>query len=415
MSLADERAQTKAGEQVNDNIFVSEQVNATSYALGAQKSQIRDIFTYACTRKEQIGADKVFDFSLGNPSVPAPLEVQEAICEALTLPSHQLHGYTAAQGALPAREAVAAVLCQRHGSSITADDLYLTCGAAASLSISLHALLNPGDEVMVIAPYFPEYKVWIEAAGATCVEVAADTTTFHLDLNNIEAALSSKTRAIILNSPNNPTGVVYSKAELCALAELLQAHCRKNPLVTLIADEPYRELVFGVEVPWIPSVYAATIVCYSYSKSLSLPGERIGWVLVPASHPYHDQLIYAVAGAGRALGFVCAPSLFQHVITKCAGVLPDLESYEHNKNLLCKGLHAAGYTFVEPQGAFYLWLRALEPNSQAFFETARTFELLPVPSTSFGCEGWVRLGFCVSSKTIKDSLPAWAALALHYS
>lgn len=391
-------------------------INQKSYAYGAQKSAIREISAYAQERKAQIGAENVFDFSLGNPSIPAPDAVRFSIEKNLSLPATLLHGYTPAPGLPAAREAVAASLCRRFGDgTATAADLYLTCGAAASLSITLGALVNPGDEVIVIAPYFPEYRVWIETAGATCVEVMADAATFQIDVAAVAAALTERTKAVIVNSPNNPVGSVYARENLSALADALRAaEERFGTQIYVISDEPYREIAYGVEVPWVPSVYERTIVCYSYSKSLSLPGERIGWVLVPPATPEHDELVLAIAGAGRKLGFVCAPALFQRVLADCVDVPSDVAAYDENRRALTEGLSALGYEFIEPEGAFYLWVKALEPDANAFFERARALELLPVPSDSFGCPGWVRVGYCVSHETIVSSLPAWKKLAESY-
>lgn len=390
-------------------------INEKSYAYGAQKSSIREIAAYGSARKAQIGAENVFDFSLGNPSIPAPESVRASIARALELPPTQLHGYTPAPGLPAAREAVAASLNRRFGTSYAAGDIYLTCGAAASLSISFHALVNPGDEVIVIAPYFPEYRVWIETAGATCVEVMADPETFQIDVPAVAAAINERTKAIVINSPNNPVGSVYAQKNLEDLAAALHdAEKRLGTKIYLVSDEPYREITYGAEVPWVPAIYDRTIVCYSYSKSLSLPGERIGWVLVPNTNPEHDRLVLAVAGAGRKLGFVCAPALFQHVVIDCVDEPTDVEAYAENRRALTEGLSALGYEFIEPQGAFYLWVKALEPDANAFFERAKALELLPVPSDSFGCPGWVRVGYCVSKETIVNSMPAWKKLAESY-
>lgn len=391
-------------------------INEASRAYGAQKSSIREISAYANARKAEIGAENVFDFSLGNPSIPAPDAVRASIERALALPATQLHGYTPANGLPAVREAVAASLCRRFGEkTASAGDLYLTCGAAASLSITFHAIVNPGDEVIVIAPYFPEYRVWIETSGATCVEVMADAKTFQIDVAAVAAAITPRTRAIVINTPNNPVGSVYSRENLDALAAALRdAEKRLGTTITIVSDEPYREITYGAEVPWVPALYDRTIECYSYSKSLSLPGERIGWVLVPPTNPEHDDLVFAVAGAGRKLGFVCAPALFQRVLADCVDCPTDVEAYAENRRALTDGLARLGYEFIEPEGAFYLWVKALEPDAGAFFERAKALELLPVPSDSFGCPGWVRVGYCVSHETIVNSMPAWEKLAASY-
>lgn len=396
-------------------------INEKSYAYGAAKSSIREIFAYGMARKAEVGEENVFDFSLGNPSIPAPDAVRESLARSLELPPVQLHGYTPANGMAPAREAVAASLTHRFQAECgdapvaSADDLYLTCGAAASLSITFHALVNAGDEVIVIAPYFPEYKVWIETADATCVEVLADQHTFQVDAEAVRAAINEHTKAVVINSPNNPVGAVYTRETLNALAAVLRE--REEALGTaiyLVSDEPYREITYGAEVPWNPAIYDRTIVCYSYSKSLSLPGERIGWVLVPPTNPEHDQLVLAVAGAGRKLGFVCAPAIFQRVLMDCVDIPSDVDAYARNREALTEGLTRLGYEYVEPDGAFYLWVKALEPDAEAFFEKCKALDLLPVPSDSFGCPGWIRIGYCVSYETIVNSMPAWEKLAAQY-
>lgn len=390
-------------------------INEKSYDYGAAKSSIREIAAYGAARKAEVGAENVYDFSLGNPSIPAPDAVRASIARSLELPPTQLHSYTPAAGLPAVREAVAASLNRRFGTSYGPGDLYLTCGAAASLSICFHALANAGDEIIVIAPYFPEYRVWIETAGAACIEVMADANTFQIDNAAVAAAITPKTKAVVINSPNNPVGSVYSEENLKALADVLRE--REEALGTniyLIADEPYREITYGDVVPWVPAIYDRTLVCYSYSKSLSLPGERIGWVLVPDTNPDHDELVLAIAGAGRKLGFVCAPAIFQRVIADCVDEPSDVEAYARNREALTKGLSELGYEYIEPQGAFYLWMKALEPDAQAFFEKCKALDLLPVPSDSFGCPGWVRIGYCVSYDTIVNSMPAWAKLKAQY-
>lgn len=391
--------------------------NPAYYELGAQGSSIRELFAYGQARKAQIGDDKVFDFSLGNPSVPAPAEVKEAIIAALEEPSLALHGYTPAQGLPSTRDAIAAKLNRDHGTDYTAADLYLTMGAAAALDASINAVCEPGDEVVVIAPFFPEYRMWIENAGCTCVLSPADPATMYPVPADVAARVTERTRAIIVNSPNNPSGAVYPREVLEQLASVLsEASERNGRTIYLIADEPYREIAYaGVEVPWVPSIYANTIVCYSYSKSLSLPGERIGYVLVPNTMPDHKEVYAAVCGAGRALGYVCAPSLIQKVAEKCCDLPSDVAAYAENRDLLYGALTEMGYECVEPQGAFYLWVRALEPDAKAFSARARdNHELLLVPSDDFGLPGWVRISYCVSKDVIERSLPAFRALIEEY-
>lgn len=391
-------------------------INEAMYARGAESSKIREIFTYACERKAQIGADKVFDFSLGNPSIPAPEAVRSSIERSLAeCAPEELHGYTPAPGLPATRKAVAASLNRRFGTSYSMDDIFMTVGAAASVSCALHALTSPGDEVIVVSPYFPEYKVWIESCGCTCVEAPAKPYTFRLSVGSIMEAITPRTAAIIVNSPNNPTGSVYSREVLQRLANCLNEvnRSREQP-VFLISDEPYRELTYGAEVPWVPGIYENTVVCYSYSKSLSLPGERVGWVLVPPACFESARVMAAIAGSARALGFVCAPALFQRVVADCVDEPCNVEAYNRNRLLLVNELGEMGYSVVEPEGAFYLWVRALEPDAEAFCERAKRFELLPVPSDSFGVPGWVRVGYCVSYDTIVNSLPAWRALMDSY-
>lgn len=390
-------------------------INDVMYARGAESSKIREIFSYGLERKAQIGADKVFDYSLGNPSVPAPDAVRASIERSLELPAEQLHGYTPAPGLPEARAAVAASLNRRFGTSYTMGDVFMTVGAAASVSMSIHAITTPGEEVIVIAPYFPEYAVWIEKAGAACVEVLADQKTFQVDPAAVAAAITPRTAAVIIDSPNNPTGAVYTAETLEALAAVLrQANEGREQPIFLISDEPYREIVYGAEVPWVPSIYEHTIVCYSYSKSLSLPGERVGWVLVPNTCPLADRVMPAIAGAARTLGFVCAPALFQRVVADCVDEPSDVEAYARNRTVLTQALSEYGYTYVEPDGAFYLWVKALEDDAEAFCERAKAYELLPVPSNSFGVTGWFRLGYCIDYDVIVNSLPAWKQLAEEY-
>ena len=297
------------------------------------------------------------------------------------------------------------------------DHVLVSASSCLGMSLAMFAILDPGDEVIVIAPYFPEYRVWIEKAGCTCVEALADEDTFQLSVDNVLKAIADKTAAVIIDSPNNPTGAVYTRDTLTRLANVLrEANAQRDPEnpIMLISDEPYREIVYGAEVPWVPSIYENTVVCYSYSKSLSLPGERVGWILVPNTNPQAARLMPAVAGAARTLGFVCAPALFQRVIIDCIDEPSDVEAYARNRTALTDALTEYGYTYVEPDGAFYLWVKALEPDANAFCERAKKYELLAVPSDSFGMPGWFRLGYCVSYETIVNSLPAWKQLADEY-
>ena len=342
-------------------------INEKMYGLGDEPSAIRELFAYGMARKAEIGAENVFDFSIGNPSVPAPELVRETMLELLDMDPVALHAYSPAAGLPEVKEAIAAYLSERYDTTATSGHLYLTAGAAAALASSIAAVTHPGDEVVVVSPYFPEYRTWIEAAGCTIVEVPAAVPSFQPDIEALRAAIGPKTSAVIINTPNNPVGAVYTRESLEALAAMLREReeVLGRPLY-LISDEPYREITYGIEVPWVPSIYARTIVCYSYSKALSLPGERIGWVYVSDAADDGDAVAVAVAGAGRALGYVCAPVLLQRVAARCVGEPSDVAAYAENRRLLTEGLSALGYEYVEPDGAFYLWVRALEEDAQAF-------------------------------------------------
>lgn len=389
--------------------------NETMYERGNAPSAIRELFAYGMERKDQIGEDKVFDFSIGNPSVPAPDSVAETIRELADMAPAQLHAYSAAQGLESTRTAIAENLNKRFGTHYTADNLYLTMGAAACLSACFTALIEPGDEIIVIAPYFPEYRIWIEFAGGVCVEVPAREDNFQIDLDALEQAITEKTKAVVINTPNNPVGTVYTRETLEGLADVLvQAEQKFDHDIYLISDEPYRELTYGVEVPWVPAIYPNTLVCYSWSKSLSLPGDRIGYVLVP--NEVHDsrEVYLAVCGAGRSLGYICAPVFFQRVIERCVDEPTNVEAYAVNREILTHALDELGYEYIEPDGAFYLWIKALEPDAQAFSNKAKEHELLLAPSDSFGVDGWVRAGYCIDKSTIEHSIPAFAALKADY-
>lgn len=391
-------------------------LNETMYELGSKSSVIRELFAYGLERKKIVGADKVYDFSLGNPSIPAPAEVKQALMELLDEPAETLHGYSPASGDPEVRRVLAESVNRRFGTGFTAENFYMTVGAAASLNISINAVADPGDDFITFAPFFPEYTVWVENARANMVVVPADTKSFQIDFEAFEKLLSPKTKGIIINSPNNPSGVVYSEETIERLAALLEQKQKEyGTTIYLITDEPYREIVYdGVTVPYVTKYYANTIVCYSYSKSLSLPGERIGYIIVPDEMEDSKRVMAAVAGAGRALGYVCAPVLFQRAVAKCAEVTGDISAYARNRDLLYKGLTELGYECVRPQGAFYLFVKSPEPDANAFSERAKKYDLLIVPSDSFGCPGYVRISYCVAEETIVDSMPAFAALMKEY-
>ena len=384
--------------------------NKTAYGLGSVRSYIREVFEYGRQQAKIVGEENVFDYSLGNPSIPAPEKVNESIINTLkTESSIKVHGYTSGPGDDCIREAVAKNLTERFGKVIRPANLFFTCGAAPALMTALTALACEDSEVIAIAPFFPEYKPFIESSGNKFVMVPADTTSFQIDLAALESLVNEHTQGIIINSPNNPSGVVFSKETLEKVGAILGAAAEKygHPIY-IIADEPYRELVYdGVEVPFIPNVYKDTIVCYSWSKSLSLPGERIGYVMVADDVTDSKELFAAVAGAARMLGHVCAPSLIQRAVAECCAIMPDLEAYDVNRNLLYNGLTEIGYECAKPQGAFYLFVKAPGGDAMAFAEKAKKKNLLIVPSDSFGVPGYFRLSYCVSKEMIERSLPAF--------
>ena len=384
-------------------------------AWGRSRSCIRELAEYGAARRAEIGAENVFDFSLGNPSVPAPPEINEAIAALLREEPLSLHGYTTAAGILPLREKIAADLNARYGLQETPNLLYVTCGAASGLTASLNALLLPGENVVTPAPFFPEYRVFTEAAGGQLVTVPP-RADFQPDLQAFDAALNENTKVVILNSPNNPSGVIYSAETLTALAQLLcRAEQRFGHPIYLISDEPYRELVYdGAEAPCPLCFYDDTVFCYSFSKSMSVPGERIGYVAVSSRMKNAVDVYAAIVGAARGLGYVNPPSLFQRVIERCYGKTSDLAAYVENRRLLTEGLAELGYEFVPPQGAFYLFVKALEPDAKAFSEKAKKHDLLLVPSDDFGCGGYVRIAYCVSAEQIRRSMPAFRALKEEY-
>ena len=393
--------------------MVSEQM----YKLGTKKSTIRTIFEYGQKRAAEVGAENVFDFSLGNPNVPAPDFIQEAAVDILLHSDPtDVHGYTIAPGKPQVRGALAADLNRRFGMNITEKNLFLTAGAAASVTITMKALAEKGDEFAAIAPFFPEYRVFAEACGGKFVAAAAKTDDFQIDFAALAAVITSRTKAVIVNSPNNPSGAVYSEETLRHLAGLLRAKAEEfgHPIF-IIADEPYREIVYdGLTVPCIPLFYENTIVCYSYSKSFSLPGERIGYIIVPDSVADFSRVYGAIAGAARVLTHVNAPSLWQLVIARCAGQTADLGIYARNAALLYEGLTAAGFDCIRPQGAFYLVPKALEADDYAVCARAREHDLLLVPGADFGCPGYFRAAYCVCTEMIERALPRFQKLAETY-
>lgn len=391
--------------------------NEKMAGLGKKRSVIREIFEYSKKRAAEIGAENVYDFSIGNPSVPSPDCVNETVCR-LTRECDPvlLHGYTSAQGDAGVRKAVADYINREFDAGINADCIYMTCGAAASLSVCIKALSEENDEFITFTPFFPEYRVFVEAAGAKLVAVNSLEGTFQVDLPAFEAAINEHTKAVIVNSPNNPSGVVLDRASVDGLCDILRRKSEEyGRPIFLISDEPYRELVYDdIEVPYFVNEYDDTFVCYSFSKSMSLPGERIGYVVVSPKMKDFSDAYAAVCGAGRALGYVCAPSLFQRVAAECLGAVSDTSVYRTNRDLLYNSLTEMGYSCVYPDGAFYLFVKAPEADANAFCERAKKYELLLVPSDDFGCTGYVRIAYCVSSERIRSALPAFEKLIKEY-
>lgn len=387
-------------------------INEKAYALGANRSCIRDLFEYGCQRSSIVGPENVFDYSLGNPSIPSPKEVDETIRQILSdTDSLLVHGYTSAVGDYATRKAISDDLNSRYQATTAPEDFFIGCGAAPELTAVLKALAVPGGEVLAVAPFFPEYKPFAEEAGLSFRVVPPDVPDFQINMEALADLISANTQALILNSPNNPSGVVYSRRTLEKVAALLSEKAAQfgHPIY-IISDEPYRELAYGVEVPFIPGIYRDTVVTYSYSKSLSLPGERIGYVYVPKAAADSAALYAAIAGAARASGHVCAPSLWQKVIARCAHLRPDLERYDRNRRALYEGLTRLGYEMARPDGAFYLFIKAPGGDAQLFSERAKQKDLLLVPGDGFGCPGYFRICYCVAYDKIIRSLPIFEEL-----
>ena len=391
-------------------------MNEKMTALGKSPSKIREIFEYSRGRKSAVGEDNVFDFSLGNPSIPAPASINNAILD-LTEKTNSvaLHGYTSAQGDLGVRKAVADSIVKRFGVSAQADDIYMTCGAAASLTITLKSICEAGDEVVVLAPFFPEYSVFIENAGAKKVVVNTVPPDFTLDFDALKSAINKKTAAVLINFPNNPTGAVITDDEARRLGDLLREKSAEfSKPVYLISDEPYRELCYGAPSPFMPKYYENTVVDYSFSKSLSLPGERIGYIFVPSTVQDARDLYAAICGAGRSMGYVCAPSLMQYAVKECLFDTSDISAYNENRMLFYNALKDIGYTVTKPGGAFYLFVKSPSGDGGEFCERAKKYEILMVPSDSFGIKGYARIAYCVKKETIEKSIPAFKSLMEEY-
>jgi len=386
------------------------------YEYGGKRSAIREIFEYGHIKKAQIGERNVFDFSLGNPCTPPPSAVTEKLMELVTEKDPvRIHGYTSASGIIGARTAIADNLTNIYGTAFSADNILMTCGAAAALTSSIKAITNKGDEVIVIAPYFPEYKVFIDSAGAKTVEVPARKSDMGIDTEAISRAIGKKTSAVIINSPNNPTGVIYDQDDLIELSAIIKDKEKKyrHPIY-LISDEPYREIVYDKSVPSMPKIFDNLIICYSFSKSMTLPGERIGYVAVSPKSTDADKVITAVSGAARSMGYVCAPSMFQRMVAECINEKPNIDFYRINRDILLKSLTEYGYECICPDGAFYLFIKSPTGDAIEFSEAAKKYNLLIVPSDSFGIKGYLRISYCVTKDTVQNSLPAFKKLIEEY-
>lgn len=380
-------------------------------------SAIRMMFEEGNRLRAKYGADKVFDFSLGNPSVPAPDSVREAIIELVnTTDPTVLHGYMSNAGFEDVRQTIAESLNRRFATKFSTKNLIMTVGAASGLNVILKTILNPGEEVIVFAPYFLEYGAYVRNYDGVLVEISPDTTTFQPNLAEFEQKITPKTRAVIVNTPHNPTGVVYSEETIKKLSAILEAKQKEfGTVIYLISDEPYRELAYdGVEVPYLTKYYNNTVVGYSYSKSLSLPGERIGYLVIPDEADGSEELISAATIANRTLGCVNAPSLIQKVVAKCVDAKTDLATYDKNRQALYNGLKECGFECIKPQGAFYLFVKSPVEDEKAFCEAGKKYNILMVPGSSFACPGYVRLAYCVSYETIVNSLPEFKKLAAEY-
>ena len=387
--------------------------NETMLSLGKKRSCIRELFEYGLRQAAIVGKENVFDYSLGNPSIPSPPEVNETFISIIRdVDSLEVHGYTPAPGAMPCRKAVADELSNRYGIKIRGENIFFTCGAAPALISVIRALAVPDAEIVAIAPFFPEYRPFVEANGVRFVEVPPDYPNFQVNLKALEERITKNTQAVIVNTPNNPSGVVYSRETLENLGALLDRKGKEyGHTIYMIADEPYRELVYdGLDVPFIPTIYPNTVVCYSYSKSLSLPGERIGYVCVPDWAADSEDLFAAIAGAARICGHTCAPSLQQRVVALCTASRPNLDAYDENRTILYDALSSYGYECVKPCGAFYMFVTAPGGDAAAFSERAKEKNLLIVPGGDFGCPDYFRICTCVSKDMILRSLPVFEAL-----
>lgn len=385
--------------------------------LMANNSAIRTMFEEGDQMRARYGAENVYDFSLGNPDAPVPAEIRQAIIDILEEeePS-KLHGYMSNAGFEDVRAAVAASLNRRFSTSFTHENILMTVGAASGLNVALKTILNPGEEVIIFAPYFLEYNWYVNNFDGKVVQAPTDPKTFYPDLDALEALITDRTRVVLINSPNNPTGVIYSEETIIRIADILRRKQEElGRTIFLLSDEPYRELAYGgVEVPYVTRYYDNTIVAYSYSKSLSLPGERIGYLVIPSELEDSAFVFDTAANANRIIGCVNAPSLQQKVIGRCVDVKVDLEYYDRNRTALYEGLRTCGFDCVKPEGAFYMFMKSPVEDEAEFCRAAKEYNILMVPGSAFACPGYVRLAYCVSHKTIENAIPAFRQLAERY-
>ena len=385
--------------------------------MTSQKSAIRELFDYGSKRAKEIGYENVFDYSLGNPSVPAPQAFTDALMDLIqNMDPVALHGYSPSLGIPSVRQAVADSLNQRFGMNFKMEDIFMAVGAAGAIAHAVRAVTVPGDEVITFAPFFPEYYHYVNGTGAVLKVVPADITSFQINFEAFEELLNPKTMAVLINTPNNPSGIVYSTATIEKLAAILTAKSKEygHPIY-IISDEPYREIVFqGVDAPFVAKHYDNTIICYSFSKSLSLPGERIGYVAVNPACTDAALIVDMCGQISRGIGHNCPPSLIQLAVARVLDMTADLSVYETNKNILYKELTRIGFDIVKPGGTFYLFPKALEENAGAFCERAKAHDLLLVPSDSFGCPGHFRICYCIPTEKVLRSIPVFEELAKEY-
>ncbi len=394
--------------------MISEKMNR----LVKNSSVTRAMFEEGKRLASIYGADKVYDFSLGNPSVEPPKAVADAVVDIITGEnSNGIHGYMSNSGYEDVRRSIAEFLNKKHGTDFQFENILMTVGAAGGLNVILKVLLNPGDEVITFAPFFGEYRNYVDNFDGNLVVVSPDTSSFLPNLQEFEEKITAKTKAVIVNTPNNPTGVIYSEEIIKAMADILNKKQKElNTSIYVIADEPYRELVYdGIHVPYLTKYYDNTIVGYSYSKSLSLPGERIGYLVMPKELDGYEEIVAAANVANRILGFVNAPSLIQKVVAKCLDAEVDVSIYNKNRELLYTSLIEYGYDCVKPEGAFYLFVKTLIEDDKAFCEAAKKHNILIVPGSAFGCPGYCRIAYCVAYKTIEGALPGFKALAEEFN